>query len=325
MNEIGWGIIGCGAVTEMKSGPAFYQAAGSKLVAVMRRNQQLAKDYAQRHGVEKYYSNVDELINDKQVDAIYIATPPSSHKEYALKVANAGKPCCVEKPMALNYQECLEMLNAFSKKQLPLFVAYYRRSLPRFKQIKQWLIEERIGHIRQIHWSFSKPPNNYDLEKRKNWRTDPSISGGGYFVDLASHGIDLFQYLLGEITHTQGISKNQQSLYRAEDAVSACWQFKNGILGSGYWNFAAHESEDHVKIIGSNGKITFSVFAETPIQLMSNGTIQSLSIDNPKHIQRYHVEDMINHLRGGGSHPSLGESAAKTNWVMDQILCFTAI
>ena len=320
MQHIKWGIIGCGAVTEVKSGPAFYKVPHSQLVAVMRRDRVRAQDYAQRHRVEKFYSDVDQLIRDSQVDAVYVATPPSSHHSLALKVAAAGKPCCVEKPMALNYEACCEMADAFERKNLPLFVAYYRRSLPRFNQIKAWLDEGQIGQVRQLHWSFSKPPNRYDLEQQPNWRTQPDISGGGYFFDLACHGINLFQYLLGDIEHACGIATNQQGLYQAEDAVSACWQFANGALGSAYWNFAAHDRTDHVEIIGSAGKISFSVFVEAPLVLTQIDAEEKLHIPNPEHIQYHHVENMVAHLRGEKTHPSLASSAVRTNWVMAQIL-----
>ncbi len=100
---IRWGIIGCGDVTEVKSGPGFQKAQGSALVAVMRRDRARAEDYARRHGVPRAYGEADALIADPEVDAIYIATPVSSHCALALQVAAAGKPCLVEKPMAMSH------------------------------------------------------------------------------------------------------------------------------------------------------------------------------------------------------------------------------
>ena len=137
MEIIKWGIIGCGNVTEVKSGPAFQKAPNSALVAVMRRDAALAEDYAKRHNVPKWYSNAEDLINDPEVDAIYIATPPSSHKEYTILCAKARKPVYVEKPMALTFEECNEMINTCKEHNVPLFVAYYRRALPRFLKIKE--------------------------------------------------------------------------------------------------------------------------------------------------------------------------------------------
>lgn len=317
---IRWGMIGCGAVTEVKSGPAFYKAAGSALVAVASRNHQAAKDYARRHGIASVYADIDDLIASEEVDAVYVATPPASHKDLALRVARAGKPCCVEKPMALDHEECMRMVAAFAAKDIPLFVSYYRRSLPRFLEVKGWLSQNLIGRVRDVRWHLVKKPAAIDQAGKPNWRTHPDTAPGGYFSDLASHGFDLLQFLLGDIDVAYGVATNQQGLYRAEDAVSACWKFANGALGSGSWNFCGDHREDVVRIVGERGAIEFSVFDESPLKLSVDGIGRSVFIDNPSPIQIHHVENMIRHLQGGASHPSLGVEAAKTNRVMSEIL-----
>lgn len=320
MPTIRWGMIGCGAVTEVKSGPAYQQAAGSSLVAVAARRPAQAQDYARRHGVPNVYTDIDALIAAPEVDAVYVATPPASHLELALRVAAAGKPCCVEKPMALDHDQCLRMVEAFAARGLPLFVAYYRRSLPRFRQVKAWLDEGRIGAVRDVRWHLAKPASPLDRAGTPNWRTDPATAPGGYFADLGSHGLDLLQFLLGDIEDVYGIATNQQGRYRAEDAVSACWRFAGGALGSGSWNFGGDRREDRVEIVGERGTIRCSMFDEAPLQLRAESGEQSLSIANPSPIQIHHVERMVLHLRGGATHPSTGTEAAKTNRVMDAIL-----
>lgn len=319
-NNIRWGIIGCGAVTEVKSGPAYQKTDGFLLTAVMRRNEQLAKDYAKRHGVEKYYSRADDLINDDAIDAIYIATPPDTHKLYSLRVAEVGKVCCVEKPLAPSYQDSKMILDAFEKARVPLFVSYYRRSLPRFNKVKTLLDCGEIGCVRHINWHLNKPANQIDLSQQYNWRTDKTIAVGGYFDDLASHGLDLFAYLLGEFEIVEGVGINQQKLYSSYDSISACWTHKNGVTGAGSWNFGGFSRQDKVTIYGSEGEITFSVFDDHPI-LISNATQQlEIYIENPENIQRYHVEKIKEQLCSGYMHPSNGETATHTSWVMDQIL-----
>lgn len=316
---IRWGILGCGNVTEVKSGPAYKNTQGFQVVAVMRRDAEKAADYAKRHGIGTYYSNADALINDPEIDAIYIATPPNSHKEYGLKVAKAGKICCIEKPLAPNYKDCKAIYEAFNKQNIPLFVAYYRRSLPRFIQIKNWITQKDIGEVRHIRWHLSKPASPLDLSKTYNWRTDAAIATGGYFDDLASHGLDLFIHLLGNIKEVSGTSTNQQKLYLAKDALSACWLHESGVTGSGSWNFGCSAREDIVEIFGSTGKITFSVFNDEPIVLLNEKGCTALTIDNPENIQLDHVVQMQNHLAGASLHPSTGKTAAHTSWVMDQI------
>jgi predicted dehydrogenase len=142
MKKINWGIIGCGDVTEIKSGPAFNKVKNSSLVAVMRRDVEKAKDYALRHHVPKWYANARSLINDPEVNAIYVATPPSSHEEYTLAAINAGKPVYVEKPMTVNFASANKMANAAKEKNIKLSVAHYRREIPIFKKIKT-LLEEK--------------------------------------------------------------------------------------------------------------------------------------------------------------------------------------
>ncbi len=318
---IRWGIIGCGNVTEVKSGPAYTQTEGFQLIAVMRRSLDKVQDYARRHNIKKYYTEADKLINDTEVDAVYIATPPDTHLYYALKVAAAGKPCCIEKPLAPCYQDSVAIYDSFKEKNIPLFVAYYRRSLPRFHQVQTWLNNKDIGEIRHINWHLNRAPKDIDVSGTYHWRTDPKVATGGYFDDLASHGLDLFIHLLGNIKDVFGISLNQQKLYGAKDAFTACWLHESGVTGAGSWNFGCDHSEDRVEIFGSKGKIEFSVFNESPVLLKYNGKQQEVFIENPKNIQIHHVENMKKQLFNDNYiHPSSGLTAVHTSWVMDKIL-----
>ena len=315
-----WGMIGCGSVTELKSGPAYRKTEGFELYGVMRRDAAKAEDYAKRHQIPHFFTDADALINHPEIDAIYIATPPDSHEHYALKVAEAGKICCIEKPMAPHHDACLRINAAFEKRNLPLFVAYYRRSLPRFLQVKEWIDQHKIGKIKHIHWHFSKPANAIDKSKAYNWRTDATIAPGGYFDDLASHGLDLFTFLLGNITEAQGIAENKLGLYTAKDNVSGHWKHSSGVTGFGTWDFGAEEREDVVKIYGNEGNISFSVFGEVPIVLQRDDETETLEIPHPEHVQWFHVQNIKNDLLGGTPHPSTGDTAAHTAWVMDHIL-----
>lgn len=317
---IRWGIIGCGDVTEVKSGPPYQNTEGFELVAVMRRNAEKAKDYAKRHGIGKYYSDADDLINDDEVDAVYIATPPDSHKQYALAVAEAGKPCCIEKPMAPSYKESLTIYEAFRLKGLPLFVAYYRRTLPRFLKVKEWLDEKAIGEVRHIRWFLGKPPSEMDLSAAYNWRTDAKVAPAGYFDDLASHGLDLFAYLLGDFETVCGIAINQQGLYSAKDAISSVWMHTNGITGEGTWNFGCDRTEDVVEIYGSTGSISFAIFEEKEVVLQNEKGTEKHIIEHPKHVQQFHVASLQEYFFKGRTHPSTGKTALHTSWVMDKIL-----
>ena len=317
-------MIGCGSVTEVKSGPAYQETSGFVLQAVTRRDRTKAEDYARRHGVPEVFGSASELIHAPHIGAVYIATPPDSHEAYALEVARAGKVCCIEKPLAPSFEACVRIRDAFAESGLPLFVAYYRRSLPRFLKVKAWLDEGAIGTPRHVSWSFAKPANDLDRSGAANWRTDASVAPGGYFDDLASHGLDLITFLLGEIETAIGVSTNQQGFYSAKDAVAGSWLHRSGVTGSASWIFGASERIDQLEILGSEGAITFSMFGEVPLTLRGNrvqGTgKEEVFIENPPHIQHYHVLNMQRQLAGEGAHPSTGESATHTAWVMAKIL-----
>lgn len=160
MRVIRWGIIGCGDVCEVKSGPAFQKADGSALVAVMRRDGAKAADFARRHGVPRWYDDAAALVADPEVDAVYVATPPSTHAQHTLLAARAGKPVYVEKPMAPTRAACDEMRAACAAAGVPLFVAYYRRALPRFVKVRELLAAGAVGAVRAVsvtHWQRPEP------------------------------------------------------------------------------------------------------------------------------------------------------------------------
>lgn len=319
MDKIRWGIIGCGDVTEIKSGPALSRIEHSSLVAVMRRSGEKAQDYARRHNVPKWYDNADQLINDSDVNAVYIATPPDSHAEYTLRAARASKPVYVEKPMARTYAECQAMITACREAGVPLFVAYYRRCLPAFLKVKELVDSGAVGQVRfiSIQMIQSANINGEDLP----WRVRPEIAGGGLFYDLGSHQFDFLDYLLGPVTSVAGQAANQAGLYPAEDIVTASWQHESGALGSGVWCFtaASEQRKDLAEIVGSQGRITFSFFDSLPVHLETSAGKKDFSFPRQDPIQQPLLQTVVDELRGVGICPSTGESGARTNRILEEI------
>ncbi|GJP32566.1 hypothetical protein CLOM_g17188 [Closterium sp. NIES-68] len=164
VSEVRWAIIGCGDVTEKKSGPALSLIPYSRLVMVMRRNGSLAQDYAERHKVARWSTSAEETINHPDVNAVYIATPHRYHAQYAMMAAQAGKPAYVEKPMGMSHVDSSAILSAFQRAKLPLFVAYYRRALPNFLRIKALLQSGAIGDVLSVQVVYHRPPNKYDYQ-----------------------------------------------------------------------------------------------------------------------------------------------------------------
>ena len=210
MKQLKWGFIGCGEVTEKKSGPAFSEVEGSSVEAVMSRSEQRARTYA----------------------------PPSSHATYAIMAMKAGKPVYVEKPLAASYEDCARINRISEQTGIPCFVAYYRRYLPYFQKVKDIVQSGQIGKILNVQIRYTEPLRPADAEAIRNgqplaWRLQPDVAGGGYFYDMAPHQLDLLQDMFGVILEARGICANRGGLYEAEDSVSACFRFENGLPGSG--------------------------------------------------------------------------------------------
>ena len=323
MEKIYWGFIGCGEVTERKSGPAFGLIEGSSVVAVMSRSGEKASSYAKRHNIPRWYTDAQSLINDPQVNAVYIATPPSSHATYAIMAMKAGKPAYVEKPLAASYMDCQRVMRISAETGVPCFVAYYRRNLPYFNKVRDLLAEGTIGKVINVQIRFSVPPRDLDYNSTNlPWRVQRDIAGGGYFYDLAPHQLDLLQELFGPIVHVSGFHANRGGLYQTEDTVSASFAFQDGMPGSGSWCFVGHESArtDQIELIGEKGRICFSVFTYSPIVLQTSQGKQEITIPNPPHVQLPMIEEVVRHLQGNGTCTADCISATSVNWVLDRIL-----
>lgn len=324
MKILKWGFIGCGEVTEKKSGPAFGMVEGSSVVAVMSRSEAKARSYAERHGVPRWYTDPQQLIDDPDVNAIYIATPPSSHATFAIMAMKAGKPVYVEKPLAASYDDCARVNRVSQQTGIPCFVAYYRRYLPYFQRVKSILDAGVIGQVISVQVRFAVPPRELDYSHPDSlpWRLQPDIAGGGYFYDLAPHQLDLLQHFFGVILEARGICANRGKLYATEDSVSGVFRFESGLPGSGSWCFVAHESarEDRIQIIGNSGSISFSVFDYAPIVLHTSQGRQLIEVPNPPLVQYPLIKNVIEHLQGLSVCTCTSVSATPVNWVLDRIL-----
>lgn len=317
---INWGIIGCGDVTEVKSGPAFNKASNSKLVAVMRRNAGKAKDYAKRHGVEKWYSNAEDLINDADVNAIYVATPPLNHEEYAIKAMKKGKPVYVEKPMAVNATAAEKIEQVAKETGVKIAIAHYRRQQPLFLKIKELLQQKAIGDVKLVDLKMFQPPlSGLIAQIETNWRIDPSISGGGLFYDLAPHQLDLMLYFFGSVKKISGISFNTSGFYDADDTTGGQILFEDDVLFNGTWCFTVPERKDHCEIIGSEGKLSFSVFDHRPLIIEKSGKEITLEFDRLQHVQQPMIQKVVEYFLGKSPNPCSATEGVEVMKMMDAI------
>jgi predicted dehydrogenase len=319
---IKWGMIGCGDVTEVKSGPAFSKVPNSKLIAVMSRNPDRAADYAKRHHIDRWYDDALQLIADPEVNAIYIATPPLSHEELTLAAFKAGKPVYVEKPMALNAAASHNMQLAAEEAGLKLTVAHYRRQQPVFLKIKSLIDQGAIGTVKQVKLEFVAASLTAEALKdpKTAWRVDPAVSGGGLFHDLAPHQLDLMLYFCGPVDQAFGVSANQTDLYEADDLVSGVIKFKNKVIFSGNWCFSAApgEERDRCEIIGSEGSLIFPVFGKPSIEILKNGNIESLSFEPLMHVQQPMIEATVRYFLNDGPKPGTASDGTEVMRLIEQ-------
>ncbi|MDZ7269059.1 MAG: Gfo/Idh/MocA family oxidoreductase [candidate division KSB1 bacterium] len=317
-----WGLIGCGAVAEKKSGPAYRKARHSDLVMVMRRDAAKCEDYARRHGIKLWTTCAEELINHPEVEAVTIATPPHLHRHYALLAAAAGKPTIVEKPMARTYAECVDMLRAFEAARVPLFVAYYRRAFQKFQHLRTVISRGRLGTIKRVQLRYRRRFTPIDPQDVP-WRFNPEIAGGGLLLDLGSHAINILQFLFDEAPWQILEARVEPGLgpFQVEKSVAVQAGIGNDISADLLWDFAAEKPEDWVLITGERGEAEFSVFAERPYTITTRSAgWETYPFQPPEHVQQPFIQMVVNHLCYGTEAPSDGKSAAMTNWVIDKIL-----
>jgi predicted dehydrogenase len=304
---IGWGIIGVGDVTEVKSAPDVFRAEDSDVVHVMRRDADRARDFAERHGIARWSTDAQSVIDDPDVTAVYVATPTSTHAQYAIAAAQAGKHVLVEKPMAMSAGECEEMVAAADAGGVRLWVAYYRRALPRFVKIRELLESGLIGRLLSVHTVWRKPADF------TGWRWDPDLNRGGEFYETACHTLDVLDLLLGPASDAVGVTSPDRH------AVAASYRFSD-VMGSGSWTFGTPDALEETVLAGTKGTLSFASFTPTPIRVVTAQGETAFDVGDPQHVHGPLVATMLDEIRGIGRCPSSGTSALRTAALMDSIL-----
>lgn len=309
-----WGIIGCGDVVKRKSGPALLQAERSEIKVVMRRNLSKAQKYASEHEISVATDEAGEVIEDPEVDVVYVATPPNSHKKYAIAAAEEGKDVVVEKPMGLAAAEATQMVEACESEGVELFVAYYRRFYPQVQKLQNLLEKGKIGEPVQgyVRISFAPPED-------PGWREEPEISGGGWFVDVASHRLDLLTFLLGSVDRAHGVVTSFESGNDLEDTVTLSLKFDSGAQASVQADFYTSRPADELYIHGTEGTLYTDDLTEPKVLLdgmkQEKYEFESLPATHSGLVK--HIEKV---LLGGVSNRSSGEDGLITEEVLDETI-----
>ena len=311
-----WGIIGCGDVVEHKSGPAIQQAGNSVIAAVIRRDGAKARAYAERNSVPLWTGDPSEVIESPGTDIVYVATPPSSHLEYVLAAAIAGKHVLVEKPMGLSVPQAQEMITVCESAGVHLFVAYYRRFHPHVLEMKALIQAGRIGDPVQSFIDLAVDVSCWPA----SWKEDPKISGGGYFVDLASHRLDAMVYMLGDIQEAHGVTTTFDEAKQVEQAVSLCMTFKSGAQCVVSGDFCSGRAADRFMIAGTCGSLASDPLDGHAFSLVSDGQTENFEFDkfSAPHLGLIpHIEGVI---AGRTGNESSGQDGLLTEIILDEVV-----
>lgn len=321
MNKIRWGMVGCGAVTEKKSGPGLYKSENSELRAVFDLDKNRAIDYAARHGVPIVYTTVEEMLEDTEIDAVYLPTPPKFHKYYAMLCLEAGKIPYIEKPMAQTFEECIEIINKAKEVNLPVYVAFYRRGMEKYLKIREIIQSGLLGEIRFVQLKQFMKPEPCDLDRNNlPWRLIPNISGGGKFVDMVPHVLDITEFLFGRIVDVHGMAENYGDFYEVEDTVCATFKFESGVLGSGMWCYVADHDEEQMLIMGEKGRIETAGLFYSPVKVTVDGVETIYEYPEPEHVAQPYIQSIVNELINKEKSQANLESASNVIKVVDEIL-----
>jgi len=254
MDEVRWGIIGAGDVAERKGGPPLYHVAHSRLIAVMSRRAGRAADFARRHHAQRSYTDVDALLADEEVNAVYVATPPNIHAGLTERAAQAGKHVLCEKPMAMTVAECRRMIQVCRDHGVQLMIAYYRRFFPVVIKMKALVEAGKIGRplrARAAVADFYVPR----ADGERTWLTEPAVAGGGFLTDVATHRLDLLAYFLGQPRQVAAFVDTQHFDFEVEDAGTLMVRFEEGTHGTGTFNWNVGAPIDEFEVCGTGGRL----------------------------------------------------------------------
>ena len=253
MNQVRWGIIGCGDVVRKRVARAIIDEPRSELVAACRRNQAELRDFCKSFSVDRAFANADELIADPDIDAVYIATPVRDHMPQSVAAAAAGKHVLVEKPMAISVAECELMIGACRDARVKLGVAYYRRFYPLVHRMRELLETGAIGTPLAVS-AVTTTPMDMKPGEDGYWRAVPADGGGGALMDVGSHRINIFLHLFGKIAEIKAICKTIAADYQAEDTATLLFHFQSGAIGTLQCHFGCADP-DEFAITGTRGRL----------------------------------------------------------------------
>lgn len=304
---LNWIVVGIGDITIRRVIPAIQTESRSKLYGIVTRDAAKAAPYPN----VRLWSSLDEALADPSVHAVYVATPVFLHAAQTIQSLKAGKHVICEKPMAMNELEAREMVHAAEKSGKTFGVAYYRRCYPKIQRAKQLIEQGAIGkpviaELANHMW--------FDGSGNRGWLFDPAKAGGGPLFDIASHRIDVLNYLFGQPVRVKAQLSNVVHHYPVEDNATVMIDYKSGVRGvvDVRWHSKVHR--DECRIRGTEGEIEMSPLNRP--DLIYPGGKESLPVHPNLHYPM--IENFVDAVLENKPLLSSGASAYFTDWVTEQ-------
>jgi predicted dehydrogenase len=291
MKKLKWGLIGCGDIARKRVAPALRDLEDCELVAVNRADAARAAAFAGEFGATKWYAHWQDLVQDPEIEAVYIATPVHLHAEQAIAAAQAGKQVLCEKPMALNLDECDRMLHACDEHNVRLSVAYYRHFYPVLRRIKQMLQNGTIGRVALVQINALDTFDRRNGETR-HWLLQKELAGGGPMMDIGCHRIEVLLNLFGAVSQVKALTANNVFTERdVEDTAVAVLQFETGGTAIVSVTHGSLAHRDTLDIYGEKGQLSVANLNEGKL-VISVGSHQSFeSLPPHSNLHLPHIED----------------------------------
>jgi len=312
--RVGWGVLGCGDITDKRGAPAIHAQPHSRLVHIQSRTGTRAEDFARRHGAARWTTRREELLADPEVDAVYVATEHHRHAEDVVAAAEAGKHVLCEKPMANSVADCRRMIDACRAHGVALQVAYYRRYYPKLVRMKELLDAGAVGEpvSAQIHLSSRLDPARVSPS---NWRLNAELSGGGALVDTGSHRLDLLLWLLGEPDRVAAFAECRELPMEAPDMETLLIRMASGVHVSSHHGYRS-PSDDRFEITGTRGVLSATPVDGPGLRLTGDGREEHWEL--PKHANVHFplFDDFVTRLAAGQPPRFTGEDGMQASRII---------
>jgi len=318
MEELKWGLIGCGDIARKSVVPAIQNTKNSTLLTINRSDSDKAEEFAKEFSIGRWTASWEELVHESEINSVYVATPVYLHAEQTVAAAENGKHVLCEKPMALNASECRRMIDACSANNVKLGIAYYRHLFSPVKRIKEIIESGEIGQI--VHVQANNFENfNLSPGADRYWFLQKNLSGGGPMMDMGCHRIELFTNLFGPVKKTSAFLDNIIFKREVEDIATAHFEFESGATGLLVSAHGIKEPKDTLDIYGEKGSIHAAVLNEGTLKITTDHGNRTEKHPNPSNFHQPLIGNFTNAVLKNKRPAVTGEMGMEINIILDKI------